>query len=165
MTHCTSQPSSTNRIAPEAEQWLPVLHVAGEVYGEMLFELSRRPVESGGLLLGPIGSNAITGFHFDDSALCSGATYTPDHVTLNRLLKERWIPSGIDFKGFAHSHPSGCAWLSAGDIRYIRRLLSKNDDMDVCAAPIVVAAQYQLCPLVVTRDRPDVAQRAELVLF
>lgn len=165
MTNSTYQPSNTNRIAPEAGQQPPVLHVAGEVYTEMLFELSHRPVESGGLLLGPIGSNAITGFHFDGSALCSGATYTPDHVALNRLLKERWIPSGIDFKGFAHSHPSGCAWLSAGDLRYIRRLLSKNDDMDLFAAPIVVAAHYQLCPFVVTRDRPDVAQRAELVLF
>ena len=165
MTHCTSQPSNTDRIAPEAEQGPPVLRIACEVYRQVLFELSYRPVESGGLLLGPIGSNAITGFHFDDSALCSGATYTPDHVALNRLLKERWIPSGIDFKGFAHSQPSGCAWLSVGDLRYIRRLLLKNDDMDVFAAPIVVAAHYQLCPLVVTRNRPDVATRAELVLF
>ena len=165
MTNLTNQPTNTCPETSTVERRRPQLRIACEVYRQVLFDLSYRPVESGGLLLGPIGSDAITGFHFDDTALSSGATYTPDHVTLNRLLKERWIPSGIDFKGFAHSHPSGCAWLSAGDLRYIRRLLLKNDDMDVFAAPIVVAAQYQLCPLVVTRDRPDVAQRAELVLF
>lgn len=165
MTKTTHRPVDTRPATPVVDQELPQLRIACEVYRRVLFELNYRPVESGGLLLGPIGSNAITGFHFDDTALSSGATYTPDHVTLNRLLKERWIPSGIDFKGFAHSHPSGCAWLSAGDLRYIRRLLSKNDDMDVFAAPIIVAAQYQLCPLVVTRDRSDVVQRAELVLF
>lgn len=141
------------------------LRMARDAYRQVLHDLTSRPPEAGCLLLGPIGSDDVTGSFFDASAGCSGATYTPDHVTLNRRLKEEWMPSGIDFKGFAHSHPGTFGQLSDGDLRYIARLLAKNGDMAVFAAPIVVPAEFRLCPFIVTRDEPDRAQQAELVLF
>ena len=83
----------------------PILKMDSEVYREILYTIGAFPAETGGILLGPIGSNDVTGFHFDNSAKCSRATYSPDHITLSRKLKEEWMPSGLDFKGFCHSHP------------------------------------------------------------
>ena len=156
----TAETPMITRVPPQLE-----LRMAQSAHASMMQSLLERPSEAGGLLLGPIGTNEITAFYFDAHAECSGARYTPDHVTLNKLLREVWIPSGIDFKGFAHSHPPCCAWLSAGDMRYIKRLLIKNDDMEVFAAPIVLPTEFQVCPFVVTREDPNRAQLAQLVLF
>ena len=130
----------------------------------MLTIAGKRP-ETGGILLGPINSDDITDFYFDNTALSTGATYSPDHVTLNRRMKEEWMPCGIDMKGFVHSHPRGVDRLSAGDLTYIRRLLEVNDDMDVFAAPIVLPDQYRMCPFIVRRNAPRQALRATLTLF
>lgn len=124
--------------------------------------IGSRPAESGGLLLGPIGRNVITDFHFDETADCTGATYTPDHVTLNRLMKQKWMPSGIDMKGFVHSHPRGVDRLSHGDLAYIERLLRANDDMDVFVAPIFLPCSYRLHPFIVERHSPRTYRRARL---
>lgn len=142
-----------------------LLRIAGDAYIKTLTDLSSRPAEAGGILLGPIGASDITAFHFDTSARCSGGSYTPDHVTLNTLLREVWIPAGIDFKGVAHSHPRGYDRLSPGDLANIRRQLARNEDLDFFAAPIVLPSEYRLCPFIVTRDRPDRPVLADLVLF
>jgi proteasome lid subunit RPN8/RPN11 len=113
------------------------------------------PPESGGILLGPVGSDLVTDFYFDASARCTGATYAPDHLTLQRKMCEHWLPNGLDMKGFAHSHPGGFDRLSEGDLRYIGRLLAKNPDMNVFAAPIIVPEQFRVRAIVVLRDRPD----------
>ena len=52
------------------------------------------PHESGGLLLGPKGGDEITDFHFDVTGGFGSSTYTPDHVALNELMRDRWIPAG-----------------------------------------------------------------------
>jgi hypothetical protein len=125
---------------------------------------SRRP-ESGGILLGPIGCDDITDFYFDATAECTGATYTPDHVTLGRKLKQQWLPVGVDFKGFVHSHPRGCDRLSWGDMRYIQRLLAKNPDMNFFAAPIVNPQEFCLRPIIVLREQPQVQRPTTFMLF
>jgi len=141
------------------------LRMAREVLREMLIELMGRPPETGGILLGPIGSEDITQFCFDVGGRCSDATYSPDHSTLSRLLKEVWIPSGIDFKGFAHSHPHGYDRLSPGDLAYITRLLIRNPDMRVFAAPIVLPSEYRWLPFIVSREALGRPILADLVLF
>jgi hypothetical protein len=112
--------------------------------------------ETGGILLGPIGTSRITDFYFDVTARCTGGTYTPDHVTLRRKMQEEWLPSGLDFKGFVHSHPGRLDRLNGGDMIYIRRLLDKNPDIKAFAAPIVIPREFYLRPIVVLSDRPDV---------
>ena len=143
----------------------PQLRMARSAFCDSVEAIMARPPESGGLLLGPIHSTDITAFHFDDSGTCTGAMYTPDHATLNRLLREQWLPQGLDMKGFIHSHPFGYASLSPGDLRYIRRLLNSNADMDLFAAPIVIPGQFLFCPIVVLRDDPHRCHYAKLELF
>ena len=143
----------------------PVFKMRSEVYREILYTIGAYPAETGGILLGPIGSNDVTDFFFDNSARCSRATYSPDHVTLSRKLKEEWMPSGIDFKGFVHSHPRTFDRLSFGDMVYIRRLLEINPDMDMFVAPIILPHEYSMRPLVVLKETPSLQRDAELVLF
>ncbi len=139
--------------------------MAATAHVELMSALCSRPPEAGGILLGPIGSSEVTDFYFDKTAKCTGGTYTPDHVTLQRLMNEKWMPSGIDMVGFVHSHPNGFDWLSQGDLIYIRRLLLKNTDMAVFATPIVLPEQYRIRPIVVQRSDMNKALAAKLILF
>jgi proteasome lid subunit RPN8/RPN11 len=121
--------------------------------------------ETGGILLGPVGSDVITDYCFDEGARCTGATYAPDYLTLQRKMNEHWLPSGIDMKGFVHSHPGGYDRLSTGDLRYISRLLAKNRDMRVFAAPIVIPEQFRMRAIVVLHDHPDQPQFTQFRFF
>jgi proteasome lid subunit RPN8/RPN11 len=84
---------------------------------------------------------------------------------LQRKLDQEWMPSRIDFKGFCHSHPNGFERLSAGDLRYIERLLVKNPDMPLFAAPIVIPEQFRLRAIVVLREQPGVARFTHFQMF
>lgn len=127
-----------------------MIHVSA--FNELLDTLMSRPVESGGILLGPKGGEVISHFVLDTGASCTGATYCPDHVTLNRRLLEEWHPAGLAFKGFAHSHPPGCSQLSYGDRVYIEAILQSNSALQVFYAPIVLPDCFRLRPFVVHRD-------------
>ena len=135
-------------------------------YESILCTIASQQPETGGILLGPIGNdNEITTWFFDRGLDCTAATYSPDHVTLRRKMKEDWLPSGIDMKGFVHSHPGRFDWLSTGDMTYINRLLDKNEDMSLFVAPIVIPAEFRIRPIVVLREKPRRAQEARLILF
>lgn len=144
---------------------VPPIVMAPRVRCQIMCTVGARRPESGGILLGPIGSNDVTDFHFDASASCSGATYTPDHVTLNRLMRAVWVPGGLDMKGFVHSHPGGFDRLSHGDLEYIGRLLKRNPDMPYFAAPIVIPEAFRLCAIVVLAEAPLVQRPTRLRLL
>ena len=141
------------------------LKMASDVHRQLMLTICSKPAETGAILLGPLNSDDITDFYFDHSARLTGATYSPDHITLNRKMKQEWIPRGVDMKGFVHSHPRGVDRLSSGDLTYIARLLKANDDMAQFAAPIVLPEQYRLCPFIVLRDAPQRPVLAKLILF
>ena len=145
----------------------PVLPIrmSRHVLCRILCSVGARPAESGGILLGPIGSDRITDFYLDSSADCTGVTYTPDHLTLGRKMKDQWLPSGLDFKGFVHSHPGTFDQMSVGDLVYVRRILEHNPDMAYFAAPIVIPQQFRLRPIIVLRDTPTVQRATALHLF
>lgn len=129
------------------------VQIAAAVIDEIYGSIGRRPAETGGILLGPTGRNGVvTGFHFDSSAKCGGVTYTPDVATLRRLMKEVWLPAGLDMKGFAHSHPAGFDRLSAGDLQYVRRLMKANPDMDRFIAPILIPDEFRMVVHVFVSD-------------
>jgi len=136
-----------------------------QVINDAMNSICSRSPESGGILLGPVGTNEITEFYFDQGGRCSGATYSPDHVGLMRKMKEEWLPAGIDMKGFVHSHPGRMDWLTGGDLSYISRLLDKNPKMELFFAPIVIPCEFRLRPIVVLRKRPRLAQEANLEFF
>jgi hypothetical protein len=143
----------------------PEIRMSRRVPRAIMCTIGSRWPESGGILLGPIGDSSITDFYFDATACCSGATYSPDHLTLRRKMEEEWLPAGLDFKGFVHSHPGSFDRLSAGDLIYIRRLLKKNPDIISFAAPIVIPREFRIQANVVLREQPDVQHRATLKLF
>jgi len=144
---------------------MEIIKMSQGAYKKIMNYISARPAESGGILLGPVGSNEVTDFYFDSGGTCTGATYSPDYRTLGKLMKEKWLPSGIDMKGFVHSHPGMLDWLTNGDMVYIDRLLDKNPDMDMFIAPIVIPDQYRIRPIVVLRKQPRKALEARIELF
>ncbi|MDB5328457.1 MAG: UBA/ThiF-type NAD/FAD-binding protein [Phycisphaerales bacterium] len=133
----------------------PPLVMPRHVLCRIMSTIGALPAETGGLLLGPIDSDDVTGFYFDTTADCTRTTYAPDHVALRKKLKEDWLPYGLDFKGFAHSHPRNFDHPSGGDIRYIRRLLEINPGMNAFFCPIVIPHEFRIRPFVVLRDEPD----------
>ena len=143
----------------------PTLNVEAAAYRDVLLTLASYPLETGGVLLGPVGSTRITEFYHDVTGTRNQMSYTPDHEALNHLLKTKWCPEGLTLKGFVHSHPGTLDTLSAGDFRYVARLLATNTYLETFATPIVLPAYFRFCPLVVHRDSPNVARRAQLILF
>lgn len=125
-----------------------------DVMRDIMNQVGSRPPETGGIFVGPIGSMDVTHFHFDQKANCSGGTYSPDCDTLRHLLKTEWREQGLDFKGFAHSHPNRFDHLSSGDLQYIHRLLAINPEDDYFVAPIVIPSEFRLVPWMVLRG-PD----------
>lgn len=144
---------------------VPPIWMSRHVRCAIMSTIGARMPETGGILLGPTASDDITHFYFDRTADCSGATYTPDHLTLRRKMKEEWLPADLDFKGFCHSHPAGFDRLSGGDMVYIRRLLERNPEMRVFAAPIVIPHSFSIRAILVLADQPDVQRPTELCLF
>lgn len=154
-------PSKNNVITFEQ----PEMRMSKAAYTNIIYEICSRPIEAGGILLGPVDTNSITKFYYDSGGTCSGVTYTPDYLALGKLMKEVWMPSGIDMKGFVHSHPGRFDCHSQGDLEYISRLLQKNPDMDIFFAPIIIPSEYRMRPLCVLRKNPGVSVEAKLVLF
>jgi proteasome lid subunit RPN8/RPN11 len=146
----------------ERQLGVPPISISRHVVCKIMCSVGAHGPETGGILLGPIDSSEITDFYFDVTAQCTGATYSPDHLTLRRKMKEEWLPAGIDFKGFVHSHPGSFDRLSDGDLRYIRRLLDKNPDIEAFAAPIVIPREFRLRPIVVLREEPQVQRPTTL---
>ncbi|MBN2642800.1 MAG: hypothetical protein JXR78_14195 [Victivallales bacterium] len=144
---------------------LPVVRISHKVCKEIMLTVGKRPPESGGILLGPVGTNDITDFFFDSGGTCTNATYSPDCKTLKHIMKEQWLPANLDMKGFVHSHPGSFDCLSAGDLVYIGRLLEINDDMPFFTTPVVIPSEFRLSPLVVLRDNPKIAREARFEYF
>ena len=143
----------------------PVLRMATDAYRAVMCTVGAYAPETGGILLGPVDADDVTGFYFDSGANVSRATYSPDTATLKRKMKDEWLPANIDMKGFVHSHPGDMARLSAGDLVYIERLLAINPDMGVFLAPIVIPRRFRLQPIVVFQTAPRTPVRAHLELF
>ncbi|RKY12570.1 MAG: hypothetical protein DRP65_00925 [Planctomycetota bacterium] len=144
---------------------MPVVKISRNVCKEILHTVGSQPPESGGILLGPVGSNDVTGFFFDNCGSCTGISYSPDCTTLKQKMKVEWLPAGVDMKGFVHSHPGRLDGLSVGDMIYINRLLDINDDMPMFIAPIVIPQEFRMRPIVVLRDKPRMPREARLDVF
>jgi len=160
---CT--PWSMSSVVRDRAAPVPAISMSRHVHCQIMCTIGARRPETGGILLGPIDSQDITDFYFDATALCSGITYTPDHVTLRRKMQDEWLPSGRDMKGFVHSHPGQFDRLSEGDLVYIRRLLERNPDLSFFAAPIIIPRAFRLQAIVVLAEQPTVQRPTILRLF
>lgn len=136
-----------------------------EPFDESMFAICPRPIERGGLLLGPIGSNDVSDFFFDAGGNFTRSSYSPDYVTLSKKMKEEWMPAGIDMKGFVHSHPGRLDVLTNEDLMYIGRLLKANPDMSMFIAPIIIPPEFRMHMMVVYRDHPGTFVEARINFF
>lgn len=133
-----------------------VYRITRSVYNEIEKRIGNQPAETGGMLGGNRETGIVTHFHFDESASCSAATYSPDYQTLSQLLSEDWNPKGINLLGFVHSHPGSMAYPSGGDMTYASRILASNSAMQNLLMPIVVtkpnAGRFELVPFSAVRQ-------------
>lgn len=136
----------------------PPLAMTNSVYEAIQRTVGNQPAEHGGLLGGQNG--LVKEFHFDDTARRTGATYSPDHKLLTRLLKEEWNPRNIRLLGFIHSHPPGVRRPSGGDLTYARDILRHNPHLDRLLLPIVMSepdtGHFEILPFAALRDGNDV---------
>jgi proteasome lid subunit RPN8/RPN11 len=142
-----------------------VINMTREAFDKMMLSIISRPVESGGVLLGEVGSQDVSDFFFDAGGNVTGVSYSPDYLTLNKKMKEEWIPAGLDMKGIVHSHPGNLDILTHEDLVYIRRLLIANPDMPMFVAPIIIPPEFRMRAMVVSRDNPDSAVEARINFF
>src|SRR3954468_6311479 len=93
-------------LAQSQDGDLPIkLQMSSAVYEQVRDTIGSRKAEQGGILGIKEESRIVEHFYFDASAEATNGTYSPDHTTLNNLLKTKWWPEGIEFLGFVHSHP------------------------------------------------------------
>lgn len=132
--------------------------------------IGSRPAEHGGMLGGTYKDGIITEYYFDQTASRSGATYSPDTDSVNRLLREEWNPQNIRLLGFVHSHPPGFRQLSSGDLLYAERILASNTELEALLLPLVMSepdtGKFEILPFAVIR-KPEgflVEQRRLMVV-
>jgi proteasome lid subunit RPN8/RPN11 len=114
------------------------MRITQSAYGEVLDYFRSRKPEAAGILLGPTQDDIlITHFVPDEDGDGTPGSFHLNARALNRIL-ERVKPAGINCKGFVHSHPSGFAHPSAGDLAYLERLFKNpaNADTLQCFMPI-----------------------------
>ncbi|MEZ0077280.1 ThiF family adenylyltransferase [Planotetraspora sp. GP83] len=92
--------------------------------------------EAGGALLGPPGSDLVTGLVLDQEAAVTGVRYRTSGWLIDRM--EAIQREGtVRFKGIVHSHPSTLPEPSAQDRHEYARSLGINPHLGRFVAPIV----------------------------
>jgi proteasome lid subunit RPN8/RPN11 len=139
---------------------IPIFSLA--VFESIRKTIGKLPPESGGMLCGDPKNDSITYFYFDREAECSSVGYSPDAITLNRLLK-KLNDEGLRLKGFIHSHPPGFDSPSGGDKFYAGKFFAANPDLPRLVIPIVdsVATDrpFQMRVFIATRHSDEVETR------
>ncbi len=92
--------------------------------------------ERGGML-GRDEDGVIRHFAPDPTACCNSAAYDPDLTAMNRQIRT-WKGQGIEFCGFAHSHPANVKRPSAHDVWYAGEILPCFKKLELLWLPIVM---------------------------
>lgn len=115
-----------------------------------------RPAETGAVLGGSRLTGVVSHVWADRAALTTRSTYTPAVDAVNRLINGQWADRGIDFLGFAHSHPAGATHPSRGDLDYAAAILHALPALDRLMLPIVQSqpdtGQFTIHPYSAVRD-------------
>jgi ThiF family protein/JAB domain-containing protein similar to deubiquitination enzymes len=149
------------RPKPAAPESGEIMRMTASAHRQIMGAVGTKPPENGMPLGGDPADGVVRHVVFDDGAERSGATYSPDHVRLNRLLADWWRPSGIRLLGFVHSHPGRFARPSGGDLHYAQVILQANPHLGRLLMPIVtVEPEPALHPFVVVRTSDGVVAKA-----
>lgn len=110
-------------------------YITKKVYDSILNTIGKSPIESGGILGEKDG--IICEFYFDEDAKHTKSNYIPNLSKLNKVIEE-WQENGVQFIGFAHSHPNEYNKPSLGDGLYAQKLLTCNPQLERLIFPIVI---------------------------
>lgn len=113
--------------------------------------------ERGGML-GRDCDGVVRFFAPDRTAQCSGAAYDPDLEAMNRQIKV-WKQRGVEFCGFAHSHPPGVRRLSSHDVWYAGEILACFKKLEALWLPIIMtepdAGRFEIIPFAAIPSSQD----------
>lgn len=165
----TGNASVLHEVAPTTRSVTRPLRMDRSVFESIRREIGLRRAEEGGPLGGSRESDIVTHFYFDGGARRSGASYSPDHLRLNKLFKEQWNPRDINMLGVVHSHPPGFRRPSWGDVIYAEEILKGIPELDRLQLPIVMTepntGSFELLPFVAYRTQHGIeVERVELII-
>ena len=111
------QPKPRTRLKPAAfgAEKLPLVRVSQQAINAMLEEARRHPGETGGLLVGPEALVLSEFLPSGSNATRTRSRYELDAEDLQPRLDEAQA-RGLVLSGIFHTHPKGCAVLSALDV-------------------------------------------------
>jgi proteasome lid subunit RPN8/RPN11 len=115
------------------------------------------------MLLGPKGTSLVTEYVPDVNGKAGAASFTLDATGLNQVLKKA-LARGLDCKGLAHSHPSGCVHPSSGDLAYVRKSFANARNKDVSEFLLPIFCDGKLLPYIIFLDEPCNVQLGTLEL-
>jgi molybdopterin/thiamine biosynthesis adenylyltransferase/proteasome lid subunit RPN8/RPN11 len=113
------------------------IYISQEVIEKITTFIANRKPESGGILMGPPGKDAITFFEYDRWGSVSGVTYDPAAEKLSEIANKINLEKGWIIKGIVHSHPRDMSSLSTGDLRTISKYFQHNPELPYFIAPVV----------------------------
>ena len=118
------------------------MKILNTAYEAIVSSIGQKPHETGGVLFGNTLKGIIQKFVFDKGAYTSSSSYDPNIDFINQeILKAK--SEGMDFLGFAHSHPRGFNHLSGdygdntGDLGYIKAIFDALPKLKYFFAPII----------------------------
>lgn len=136
---------------------LPRMVMTQSCYRHILAELTKRPPEAGGILLGPEDDDdIITHFLLDEYAHTTPTSFTLAAAWLNENLKQ-YRHCRMNGKGLIHSHPPGCSRPSYGDLAYVRKLLANDRNQKAPAVFLPIVCDGRMYPYVITRREEGVS--------
>lgn len=126
----------------------PILRMSKDVLQQIHDFIGQHRAERGGML-GRRADGQVAHFEPDRNGRCSAGAYDPDIESLNRVIK-RWKAEGIEFCGFAHSHPAGVLRPSGYDEWYAGQILTCFKKLELLWLPIIMTTAdggaFQLLP-------------------
>jgi hypothetical protein len=147
---------------------LPAMFITAGAYRDTLDFLTHPDhgiCEAGGMLVGPKDhAELITHFIPDRDAQTTAASYSPNVAWLNATLKQ-FLACGMDAKGLAHRHPSGCSRPSYGDLLHVHSTFGRAKNSGARQFFLPIVCDGRLYPYLVTRDEPERVQIATLIII
>ena len=131
--------------------------VSQEVFRAIKEHIGNHSAERGGML-GRNSDGVIRHYEPDYNGRCNTGAYDPDISHLNGVIKT-WKKSGIEFCGFAHSHPPGICQPSGHDKWYAGEILAAFKKLDILVLPIIQTVPdtggFNISPFVAVPDEKD----------
>ena len=132
-----------------------MLNITREVYERIADTLGKETLERGGVLGAALNSDVISEYYFDVSGKSIDNGYIPDAVSINRILKDEWMPRGIIMVGFVHNHTNEKPVPSCGDVAYGMQILRSINTVSSYHIPIFNSNDGVLHGYVISHDERE----------